>query len=332
MPYLSPTRLISSLLLLQLGANPGTLAGQGAPPSTEGYVEAGNGVRLYYRLVGTGRDTLVVIHGGPGLSSDYFGHELDGLTATGHALLFYDQRGVGRSTLVSDSAGLQAPRYADDLEAVRSHFKLERMNTLSHSWGPAVVALYAMRYPDRLGRTIILDGVPLRMSELVEAFQKLHASRDSASLRRMQEAEAALKANPADVAACRAYRAMWFHPFFIDPGGPVSRRLEACSGSGAARRNALENVNRYVFPSLGNYDWRLAMAKVRAPTLVLHGEMDFIPVSAARGWAATMPNARLFVMRGYGHFPYMEAPGPFFTVVDQFLKGGWPEGSEVVRN
>jgi len=38
------------------------------------------------------------------------------------ALLFYDQRGAGRSTLVSDSAGLDAQRFADDLEAVRKHF------------------------------------------------------------------------------------------------------------------------------------------------------------------------------------------------------------------
>ena len=35
---------------------------------TEGYVDAGGGVRLFYPLVGTGRDTLVIIHGGPGLS------------------------------------------------------------------------------------------------------------------------------------------------------------------------------------------------------------------------------------------------------------------------
>ena len=332
MPYFLRAGLPSTLLLLQLTLHPVILAGQAAaPPATEGYVEAGNGVRLFYRLVGSGRDTPVMIHGGPGLSSDYFGHELDGLTTMGHALLFYDQRGAGRSTLVSDSAGLDAPRFADDLEAIRSHFKLNRMNTLSHSWGPAVVALYAMRSPERLGRTIILDGVPLRMSELIEAFQKLNAGRDSVSRQRMQEAGAALKANPEDVAACRAYNAIWFHPFFVDPGGPVSRRLEVCSGSAAARRNALENVDRYVFASLGNYDWRAAMAKVGAPTLVLHGEKDFIPLASARGWAATMPNSRLTVMHGYGHFQCMEAPQPYFLAVDAFLKGGWPEGAVAVR-
>jgi proline iminopeptidase len=297
----------------------------------EGYVDAGGGVRLFYRLVGSGPDTLVIVHGGPGLSFEYFGRELDPLASRGHALLFYDQRGAGRSTLVHDSAGLQAPRFADDLEAVRRHFKLAQLNTLSHSWGPAVVALYAARHPERLGRTILVNGIPLRMSELAEAFQRLEANRDSASRRRLAETEAAMRTHPEDPGACRAYYAVWFQPFFIDPGGPASRRLDACSGSGAALRNSTESVDRFTFASLGDYDWRETLSRVRAPVLVIHGDKDFIPVATAREWAATMPDARIFVMRGYGHFPYMEAPGPFFAAVDRFLDGGWPDGSEVAR-
>jgi proline iminopeptidase len=319
--------IVLALLLCFLSS--ATLVAQTTP--AEGYVDAGGGVRLFDRLLGPGRDTVVVIHGGPGLSFEYFGHELDPLASRGHALLFYDQRGGGRSTLVSDSAGLQASRFAEDLEAVRRHFKLARLNTLSHSWGPAIIALYAARHPERLGRTILLDGIPIRASELAAAFQQLDSSRDSASRRRLQEAEATMRAHPEDPAACRAYYTIWFHPFFIDPGGPVSRRLEACSGSGAALRNHQEKVGRYTIASLGDYDWRGTMSRVHSPTLVIHGDKDFIPVAAAREWAETIPDARLYVMRGYGHFPYMEAPVPFFAAVDEFLKGGWPSEAEVVR-
>ena len=320
---------VLALLLPYLAFPALPLAGQAK--ATDGYVDAGDGVRLFYRLIGSGPDTLVIIHGGPGMSFEYFGHELDPLASLGHALLFYDQRGAGRSTLVHDSAGLQARRFADDLEAVRRHFKLKSLNTLSHSWGPAVVALYAPSHPEMLGRTILVGGIPLRMSELAEVFQRLQASRDTASRRRLEEAEATMRANPEDPAACRAYNAIWYYPFFIDPGGPVSRRLEACSGSGAALRNRVENVDRYTLPSLGDYDWRRAMAQIQAPTLVIHGDKDVIPVETAREWATTMPNARLFVMRGYGHFPYMEAPEPFFATVHQFLNGRWPQGAELVR-
>jgi pimeloyl-ACP methyl ester carboxylesterase len=158
---------------------------------------------------------------------------------------------------VHASAGLQAPRFADDLEAVRRHFKLESLNTLSHSWGPAVVALYATRHPERLGRTILLDGIPIRMSEG--------------------------ERGPVCLSFPRQLR--------LPPGhGPGPG-----ADPGDARRQG------------------------------------FIPVATAREWATTMPNARLFVMRGYGHFPYMEAPEPFFTAVHQFLNGRWPDRAELVR-
>ena len=82
---------VLGVLLIQLSI-PGLLPAQSPSPSIrEGHVDAGNGVRLFYRLLGFGRDTLVIIHGGPSFSSAYFGHDLDalGLDGAGHALLFY---------------------------------------------------------------------------------------------------------------------------------------------------------------------------------------------------------------------------------------------------
>ena len=317
---------LSAVFLLFLAALPLPLGGQTAPPpAREGFVEAGAGVRLYYRLAGSGRDTLVVIHGGPGFSSDYFAHDLDPLIRQGHALLFYDQRGTGRSTLVSDSSGLDGQRFAEDLEAVRRHFRLERLTMLGHSWGAGVVALYAARYPERVGRVLIVGGIPLTMKGLTETFAGIYASLDSVSRNRMQELMAARQANPEDPALCRQYYVIWFHPFFVDPA--ARKRLEVCSGSAEARRNKIESVDKYVLSSLGDYDWRPTLRSLSVPTLVIHGEKEVIPVAAAREWVATLPDSRLLLMPGVGHFLYMEAPEPFFRAVDVFLKGGWPEGA-----
>jgi proline iminopeptidase len=62
-------------------------------------------VRLFYRLVGGGRDIVVVVHGGPGFTMDYFVDDRAPM-AERHTLLFYDQRGTGRSSLVADSSAL----------------------------------------------------------------------------------------------------------------------------------------------------------------------------------------------------------------------------------
>lgn len=295
----------------------------------EAFVEAGNDVRLFYRVLGTGGDTLVILHGGPGLTMDYLLEDFRPLSAQ-HTLVFYDQRGTGRSTLVSDSAALDAQRFADDLEALRRHFGLEKLTLLGHSWGAAVAALYTMRFPERVQRLLIVGGVPLRQSALHETFVHLANSRDSTTRRQMQELQDKRRADPGDVAACRAYYVLWFEPFFADPAAATRVKGDFCAGTEASRRNKILAVDRFTSASLGAYDWRSSLEPIEAPTLVIHGAKDVIALSNAREWAATMPNARLLALEGIGHFTYVEAPDRFFSAVDTFLRGGWPNGAESV--
>lgn len=296
------------------------------PPVSEGHLDAGRGVRLGYRIVGHAPDTLIVIHGGPGFTFDYLAADFEPLAAR-HALVFYDQRGSGRSTLVSDSAALAAELYADDLEAVRRHLRLERVNLLGHSWGAAVVALYAQKYPGRLGRLLIVAGVPLTMAGLEQSFGTMHAARDTAEIARMEAAMAARRADAADHTACRNYYALWFRPFYADAASAERSRGDICAGSPESMRNKMASIDRYVFPSLGRYDWRPAMRSVRAPTLIVHGAQDPLLLEFAREWAATLPDSRILVLEDIGHFPYVEAPDRFFPAVDRFLRGEWPAGA-----
>jgi proline iminopeptidase len=310
------------------GAGP-TLVPKPGPELQEGYVEAGGGVRLFYRLVGAKPDTVIVLHGGPGLTMEYLAADLTPLAAN-HTLLFYDQRGSGRSSLVSDSAALDGQRFAEDLEAIRQHFRLQRVTLLGHSWGAGVAALYAARYPDRIGRLLIVDGIPLRQQGLVQAFQALAAQRDSATRQQMEKWMALRRANPGDASACRAYYVLWFHPFFVDRAAMSRSQGDFCAGTPESRRNKIISVDRYVAASLGSWDWRPALRRVNAPALIVHGTADPLPPAGGREWAAALPDARLLLLQGVGHFPYLEAPEAFFTAVETFLRGSWPHGAERV--
>jgi proline iminopeptidase len=254
---------------------------------------------------------------------EYFAKDLTPL-ATSHTLLFYDQRGAGRSSLVTDSASLDGQRFAEDLEAVRQHFGLQRVTLLGHSWGAGVAALYASRYPGRVNRLVIVDGIPLHQKELVQAFQDLAGRRDSATRAQMHKWQEARLANPGDATACRAYYVLWFGPFFGDSSAASRSQGDFCAGSAEARRNKIASVDRFVAASLGEWDWRPVIRRVDAPALVIHGSADVLPVEGAREWAATLPNARLVLLEGVGHFPYLKAPEAFFPAVDVFLRGSWP--------
>ena len=320
------------LMVLQGGCRdsaPPPPVGGAAVAAAEGYVDAGGGVQLFFRILGTGRDTMVVLHGGPGLSMDYFVEDLSPL-ATRHTLLFYDQRGTGRSTLVRDSTALDGQRFAEDLEALRRHFGLERLTLLGHSWGAGVAALYAARYPDRIGRLLIVGGIPLQRGPLLQAFEALAASRDSATRLDMQRWREARLADPGDATACRAYYELWFRPFFVDSAAASRSRGDFCGGTPESRSNKITSVDRFTMASLGEWDWRPALRGVDAPTLVMHGTADVLPPEGARGWAAALPDSRLLLLDGVGHFPYLEVPDRFFTAVDEFLRGRWPEGAQQV--
>ncbi len=285
----------------------------------EGYVDAGGGVRLFYRLLGTGPDTLIMIHGGPGFTMDYFLEDLAPL-AQHHALLFYDQRGSGRSTLANDSISLNAQRFVEDVDAIRKHFGIVHLKLLGHSWGSAVVALYAMRYPEYLSQIIIVGALPLQQYQLTEAFKQLEAKRDSSTLKRMQELRAARLAAPGNSEPCSAYYTLWFQPFFGNHNKPIRSKGDFCAGTLESRRNKMLSVDKFTMASLGQWDWRAPLSQVRVPALVIHGTMDPLPVSGAKAWASVLPNGQLLLLDGVGHFPYLEEPDRFFQKVNEFLR------------
>jgi proline iminopeptidase len=283
-----------------------------------GYVDAGGGVRLFYRLLGAGPDTVVVIHGGPGFTMDYFLEDLRPL-ANDHALLFYDQRGTGGSTLVSDSASLVGERFVDDLESLRKHFGIKRLNLLGHSWGTGVAALYAMRYPRYTGKMIMVGVLPLQEHQLIDAFSQLDARRDSVTRRQMRELYAARVADPANAELCRQYYVLWFEAFYGDPAKPALTKGDFCAGAAEARLNKMKSVDRFTFQSLGAWDWRSSLSKVKSQSLIIHGTNDPLPSAGAQAWADVLPNSKLMLLDGIGHFPYIEVPDRFFKTVNEFL-------------
>src|SRR5580765_5342309 len=131
-------------------------AARPAPPSHEGRVLVAPGVSLHYRIVGSGPDTIIVLHGGPGLQSQYLTTALDPL-AYGRALIYYDQRGRGQSDAVGDSTALTAAHDVEDLDSLRRSFGLTRVTLLGHHWGAVLAALYAKRFPEHVKRLLLVS-------------------------------------------------------------------------------------------------------------------------------------------------------------------------------
>lgn len=83
-----------------------------------------------------------------------------------------------------------------------------------------------------------------------------------------------------------------------------------------------------MFNSVGTYDVRSELRGLKVTRLVIAGGKDFIPMAASREWVEGMPEARLLVLPGVGHFPHVEAREALIAALKTFLDGGWPAGTE----
>ena len=291
------------------------------PVAREGYVTTPDSARLHYKIIGRGADTVVAIHGGPGVDLESILTDFVPL-AKRHVVIFYDQRGTGGSTLPTDTTRLTATQQVDDLEAVRKHFGLARLTLVAHSYGPLLAATYAIAHPERVRRMVFFGPVPPRRGTFWTRFGQSFATRiDSASRGRMNDANRRMHDPAQDQRrGCRDYWAEAVRPRLAEPERTSAMiHADFCAASPDAIVYGLTTTNRVVMGSYGDWDIRGALKNVSAPTLIVHGEQESIPMDLVEEWLTALPHARLVKVPRAAHFTYVERPELVWPVVEKFL-------------
>jgi proline iminopeptidase len=291
-----------------------------------GYVTMSDSARLYYRMVGRGADTIIAIHGGPGLDLESIANDFAVLGAK-HTVIFYDQRGGGKSTLPTDTTTLVATRQVQDLEELRRHFDVARVTLVAHSYGPLLAASYALAHRDRVRRMVFFGPVPPRRGDFWGRFGASLGTRlDSAQRAKM--AAASRRMNDPSLSetdarqACREYWAIGLRPRLAEPDKTVPLvKSDLCATDVAGIRYGNRTGNRVIMGSYGDWDLRAKLRTLTVPTLVVHGEDESIPMDLVEEWVTSMPNARLLKVPHAAHFTYAERPELVWPAVERFLAG-----------
>ncbi len=299
-----------------------------AQKPSDGFITTPDKVRLFYKIVGTGTDTVVVVHGGPGNSLESIRADMVPLEK-GRRLIYYDQRGQGLSQRIMDGKKLGYEQHVSDLEAVRKHFKLERMTVLGNSWGGLLASLYAVAYPNRIERMVLHDPAPptkeieLEMQqELGRRLARLNTPEQMERIKFLGLYENWEKAKD-PVAMCREFYPLVLAAYTYSQTFDVGFKGDLCIGPKETVR-LQRTVNAHAWRSLANFDLLPKLGAVKAPVLVIHGVADVVPLRGSEAWASGYPNGRLFLIDKAGHLPQTEAPDVFFPAVETFLKGSFP--------
>jgi pimeloyl-ACP methyl ester carboxylesterase len=247
---------------------------------------------------GTG-ESLLLLHGGPGLESSYLdvvAHEL----AHEYQVATFQQRGLAPST---KEGPFTIERAVDDVLAVLDHLGWERAWVVGHSWGGHLAFHVAVVAPSRVRGTLAVDPVGAVDDGGVADFEQQLRSRISAGSRsRLDELEARERERPltADERA-EALSLVW-PGYFADPAAaPPPPQL---AQSVEAGQGLFEDMLRQL-PQL-----EAALPRIMGPLGVLVGE--HIPMPALEAGVATaqrVPGAWSSTLPGAGHFVWHERPG-----------------------
>jgi proline iminopeptidase len=277
---------------------------------------APDGTVLAYHPIGSGTGTPVVcLPGGPMQASVYLG-DLGGL-AEHRQLVMLDLRGTGDSAVPADHATYRCDRQVADVEALREHLGLEKVTLLGHSAGGSLAVQYAAEHPQRIGLLALITPSTRAIGTEVPA----ELRRQILALRKDEPWFATVSSAFESISAGTATEADW------DAIAPMAygrwdATTKAHHAAEAGQRNDEADKVFYSDGGPEPADIRAALAAVRAPVLVLAGELDWVtsPAMAAE-FIELFPNAELVVQSDTSHFPWLDNTPNFIATVTRFLDG-----------
>jgi proline iminopeptidase len=211
----------------------------------------------------------------------------------------------------------------DDLDLLRRHLGLESMAVLGHSWGGLLAMEYASRHPERLTHLILMNTAPGSYEDLQLFRQHLRSIRPVGDIEAMQSLEESAEFRAGNLEAEAAYYRIHYRPAVHAPelvDRLVPRLRLNSTPEQVLTARAIEDRLYEQTWSAADYDLLPKLRHLDVPTLVIHGEVDFVPVEVSAHIAEAIPGARLAVLPHCGHFSYLEAPDAVLQQVRELFE------------
>lgn len=264
------------------------------------------GYQTYYRIVGEPTDNapLLLIHGGPGSTHNYFEVLDDLAVTTRRQIISYDQIGCGESYVDGHPELWTLTTWLDELEALRSHLHLDRVNLLGQSWGGMLIIAYMIdRHPEGIESIILSSTLP--SSELWS-----HEQQRLISFMPADEQEAIARAvatgnfdDPAYLKANDHYTVL--HADEITDASPECFRRPKRFGTESYL--TAWGPNEYTpTGTLRDFDYTDRLGEITDPTLIISGTNDECTPLIAKTMDDNMPNAIWELLDGARHMTFID--------------------------
>ena len=277
-----------------------------------------NGVRLWFDVDGAAlvpagstmreRPTVVLLHGGPGsFDHSYPKPEFTRLSDVAQ-VVYLDLPGHGRSEW-GDPAEWSFELCGDAVRDFCDTVGIADPVVYGHSLGGLVAMVYAARHPGHPGALVLQSALArFDLGRIVEDFRRVGGDEVAAIVERAYGDDRA-SVTPEEWAPCWKLFGPW-----------VTGDQEK------ARMVVNLELNEPGLELMSGFDVVEELARIDCPTLVCVGELDpATPVAASQEIADALPAgvARLEVLEGAGHFPWMDVPDRYWPLLSDFVTASW---------
>jgi proline iminopeptidase len=307
---------------------PAAAASANVYPMQEGFVDA-HGVLVYYMTVGRGAP-LMIVHGGPGASHDYFLPYLLPLART-NKLIFIDERGSGKSEKLEDASKYTVENMVEDVEDVRKALGLGKISLLGHSYGGVLAQAYALKYQSNLSH-LVLGSTFSSTRAINEILAKMKADMPDDERTKLEQLEQAGLFGKGKAWERNRYpddyaKLAWgngYFPFLYqhrpDPNyDPASGNTTT---SWDLYREMWGSHGEFIIDgNLKSVEYTDRLSAIKVPTLVICGDHDESDPSLSKAMHEKIAGSKLVVLPDSGHMTFVDQPNMFITTVDEFVHG-----------
>jgi len=293
--------------------------------AAQGYVDA-EGIMIYYMTVGRG-EPLLIVHGGPGASHDYFLPYLLPL-ARQNKLVFIDERGSGKSQKLGDPAGYTIENMVEDVEGVRKSLGLGKITLMGHSYGGTLAQAYALKYQENLTHLILASTFP-STKQMNEVFVKMKANMAPELRERIDRMEADglyghgddyRKGRYTDEYMIAAWGDGYFPYLYQNRPDPNFDPIAMGVTSWDLYRQMWGSHGEFVIDgNMKSIEYVERLPSIRVPTLILVGDHDECDPSLSKEMHEKIAGSQLVILPKSGHMAFVDQTNLYLGAIDNFL-------------
>lgn len=274
-----------------------------------------NGVKHFIKKIGKG-EPLLVLHGGPGLFHDYLTPHFEKL-AKDYQIIFYDQRGCGRTEFPQDTSSINIKNYVEDLDAIIAYLKIDRVNLIGHSWGALLAINYTKKYPQNLHRLVLVSPPPATTDYFDETFSNMQAKRSEEDTKELVQTMMSAEFEKRDEKIFKKAILIGDKVNLVNQKS-ISKLYEPMTFNKTSA-NSLMLVNSLLERTFFNLNIVVGLDKVKCPTLIITGDLDNVPFESTQSIHENIKGSKLEIIKRSCHYPFFETPKKFNKIIRNFL-------------